>query len=100
MTAVHPHAAARSFVRGLKCRECAREYEKAPQHVCEFCFGPLEVAYDYDAIARTLTREAIVKRAPSLWRFRELLPLDGPATVGEHAGWTPLVRARRLEKKL
>jgi threonine synthase len=39
-----------SFVRGLKCRECAREYEIAPIYVCEFCFGPLEVVYNYDGI--------------------------------------------------
>ncbi|HJZ85640.1 MAG TPA: threonine synthase, partial [Polyangia bacterium] len=89
-----------SYVRGLKCRECSREYPKAPLHVCEFCFGPLEVAYDYEGAGRTLTRDAVSRRPPSMWRFRELLPLDGEPTVGERVGGTPLVRAHRLEKQL
>jgi threonine synthase len=100
MTAAQPSVQTRSYVHALRCRECAKEYEKAPLHVCEFCFGPLEVAYDYDAIARVLSREAIAKRAPGMWRYRELLPVDGAATVGTQSGGTPLVRARRLEKKL
>ena len=46
-----------SHATGLKCRECGTETPIAPLHVCETCFGPLEVQYDYDAIRRTLTRE-------------------------------------------
>src|SRR5207249_11560370 len=46
------------------------------------------------------SRDVIAKRPPGMWRYRELLPLDGPATVGERSGGTPLIRARRLEKKL
>ena len=87
-------------MRGLKCRECARAYPVAAVHVCEFCFGPLEVAYDYDAIARVLSREVIGKRAPSMWRYAELLPLDQPPTVGVQVGGTPLQRAKNLEKRL
>src|SRR2546425_13241935 len=88
------------FVQGLRCRECSKDYPTAALHVCEYCFGPLEVAYDYAAIARVLTRKTIERRLPNMWRFRELLPLDQPPTVGEHVGWTPLVRATRLGERL
>src|SRR2546421_152552 len=65
-----------SFVQGLKCKECGREYAKEAAYVCEFCFGPLEVAYDYDRIAGQLSRDVIMSRPRNLWRYRELLPLD------------------------
>jgi threonine synthase len=101
LTAPAPSAsAAPSTVLGLRCRECARDYPKEALHVCEFCFGPLEVAYDYKLIAERLTREAIARRAPNLWRYRELLPLDQPPTVGLDAGFTPLIRARNLGRAL
>lgn len=89
-----------TYVRGLKCRECGHEFPTAPTHVCEYCFGPLEVDYNYDEIARHLTREKIEKRAPTMWRYRELLPIDGEPTVGVQAGFTPLVHAKNLAKKL
>jgi threonine synthase len=89
-----------SHVSGLACRECGRRYDKAAIHVCEDCFGPLEVVYDYDAIGRVLTRERIAARPTTMWRYAELLPLDGPATVGAQVGWTPLVRADRLARVL
>jgi threonine synthase len=87
-------------VLGLKCRECGKDYEKAPIHVCELCFGPLEVAYDYDAAKKVLSREVIARRPTSMWRYAELLPLDGPPKVGSQVGWTPLVKADRLARKL
>jgi threonine synthase len=71
-----------------------------PTHVCELCFGPLEVDYDYPAIAEVMSRAVIASRPRSMWRFAELLPLDGPATVGAQAGGTPLVPARRLAERL
>ena len=61
----------------LKCRECGRQYPKAAVHVCDFDFGPLEAAYDYDAIRSVLTRKVIEGREESMWRYRELLPIDG-----------------------
>jgi threonine synthase len=64
--------------------------------VCETCFGPLEVQYDYDAIRRVLTREVIERRPRNLWRYRELLPIEGEPQIGLHSGFTPLVRADRL----
>jgi len=84
------------FVKGLKCRECGREYSVDPIYVCEFCFGPLEVAYDYNGIKGVLTREKILSRPQNLWRYRELLPIDGEPTSGLHSGFTPLVRADKL----
>jgi threonine synthase len=84
------------FVTGLRCRECGADYPLKPLHVCELCFGPLEVAYDYEAIRASLTREVIAARPRSLWRYRELLPVDGEPQVGLYSGFTPLVRAERL----
>lgn len=89
-----------SFVKGLKCRECAAPYPVAPIAICEECFGPLEVDYDYDAIKSVLTREEIERRPKTLWKFRELMPLDGEPTVGLNSGGTPLVKADRLAKAL
>jgi threonine synthase len=88
------------LMRALKCRECGREYPLTATHVCEFDFGPLEVVYDYDRIKRTLTREKIQSRPKSMWRYSELLPVaDGP-TVGLQVGFTPLIKADRLAKRL
>ncbi|MCU1279714.1 MAG: thrC, partial [bacterium] len=84
----------------LQCKECKKQYPKQALHVCEDCFGPLEVAYDYAAIGRVLSREIIAKRPGNLWRYRELLPIDGEPTVGLNAGFTPLLRARRLGEAL
>src|SRR5918992_1388577 len=85
-----------SFVKGLQCRECGQDYPKQPLHVCETCFGPLEIQYDYDGIKKSISREKIALRERNLWRYRELLPIDGEPQVGLYSGYTPLVRARRL----
>ena len=86
--------------RALKCKECGAEYELKAMHVCEFCFGPLEVAYDYSALRRTVTRESIQAGPHSIWRYRSFLPVatDNPIDVG--TGLTPLVRANRLARRL
>lgn len=88
------------FMKALKCRECGREYPLAATHVCEFDFGPLEVAYDYERAKTSLTRETIKSRPQTMWRYRELLPVAGDPTVGCQVGYTPLVRAERLAKRL
>lgn len=88
------------FMKALKCRECGREYPLEATHVCEFDFGPLEVAYDYDRIKKSLTKAAIQSRPKSMWRYRELLPVAGEPTVGKQVGFTPLVKADRLAKVL
>ena len=89
-----------SFVQGLKCRECGKEYSTTPVHVCEDCFGPLEVEYDYDGVRNSMTREKIASRALNLWRYRELLPIEGEPRVGLYSGFTPLIRAHRRGKVL
>lgn len=89
-----------SFVKGLQCRECGQNYPKEPLHVCETCFGPLEVVYDYDGIKKTISREKIQSRANNLWRYRELLPIDGEPKAGLYSGFTPLIRADRLAAAL
>ena len=89
-----------SYIKGLKCRECGKAYPVEPLAICEECFGPLEVDYDYEAIGKTLTRDEIASRPRTLWRYRELLPLDGEPTVGVNTGCTPLVRADRLAAAL
>jgi threonine synthase len=87
-------------IRGLQCRECGQLYPAEAQHVCELCFGPLEVAYDYELIGRTLTRETIERGPRSLWRYRALLPIEGERIVDSQAGFTPLVQANNLGKAL
>ncbi|HBF12676.1 MAG TPA: threonine synthase [Deltaproteobacteria bacterium] len=89
-----------SYVKALKCRECGHEYPKQPTHVCEFCFGPLEVVYDYEGIKKILTKELIGSRGPNMWRYKELLPIDNDPTVGKQVGFTPLRRASRLARLL
>jgi threonine synthase len=89
-----------SFTTGLKCRECGESYPWSPLHVCELCFGPLEVQYDYDAIAKSLTREKIESRPRNLWRYKELLPISGEPKVGLYSGYTPLVKADNLARTL
>lgn len=88
------------YVSGLKCRECGRQYPVDPIYVCEFCFGPLEVVYDYGKIKKVLTKKNIEKRPKSLWRYKELLPIDGEPQVGLSSGFTPLIRADNLAKEL
>ncbi|MEK7314139.1 MAG: threonine synthase [Deltaproteobacteria bacterium] len=89
-----------SFIKALKCRECAKEYPKTALHVCEYCFGPLEVAYEYEKIKKALTREAIEKRPANMWRYKELLPVEGEPTVGAQVGFTPLIKASNLADAL
>src|SRR5689334_21973425 len=88
------------FVRGLKCRLCGKAYPKQPLNFCTEDFGPLEVDYDYEAVGEGLNRSKIELRPNTMWRFRELLPIDGEPTVGPQVGGTPLVRADRLAEAL
>ena len=69
---------------GLQCRECGRTYPIAPIHVCDFCFGPLDVTYDYPALRQTLSREAIERGPLSLWRYWPLLPVERPSDDDGH----------------
>ncbi len=89
-----------AHVHGLRCRECGREYEIAPVYTCEWCFGPLEVVYDYDAIRTAVSRDSIAKGPRTIWRYADLLPVDPGHAVDLGAGFTPLVRADRLAGEL
>src|SRR5437879_10659161 len=94
-----------SRISSLVCRECGTEVPVAPTHVCDLCFGPLEVRYDYAEVARRVSRESIDAGPASIWRYADLLPVDldadadeGPVTLGE--GFTPLVHAPNLGETL
>ena len=88
-------------VIGMRCRECGTEYPVQATHVCEMCFGPLDVVYDYDAIRKRISHRSIAAGPPSMWRYRDLLPLEDEVpvvTLGE--GFTPLIHAERLGAEL
>lgn len=85
-----------SYVKSLRCRECGREYPAQPINICEFCFGPLEVTYDYAALSKAVTRQEIGKGPPNIWRYRQLLPVEGEKVVDMQVGFTPLVKADNL----
>ncbi|MHB8512904.1 MAG: threonine synthase [Actinomycetota bacterium] len=87
-------------IEGLRCRECAREYPAQALHVCEFCFAPLEVVYDYEAIAKRVTRASIEAGPRSMWRYDDLLPGTLASRVDLGAGLTPLRKAPRLAAEL
>jgi threonine synthase len=89
-----------SYVIGLRCRECGKfAPANTTAHVCDDCFGPYEVAYDYDGLARKVTRVSIARGPRNVWRYRDLLPVNEPAT-GFNSGWTPLRRSNRLAREL
>jgi threonine synthase len=86
-------------IKGLACKECGTEYDLTPTHICEMCFGPLEVQYDYEYLSRIVTRERIEAGPNSIWRYRDLLPGgDNPIDVG--TGMTPLLKSNRLARRL
>ena len=89
-----------SFVKSLFCRECKREYPAEAIYVCDFCFGPLEVRYDYAKITGVISRERIEKGPFSIWRYRDLLPVETNKIVDISAGCTPLIRADNLAREL
>ncbi len=94
----------------LRCRECGHRFGNQPRSICEECFSPLEIAYDYDWIryllgegttdpVRTI-REHITQRAPNMWRYSDLLPLPAGFEPRLPVGFTPLFRAPQLAEKL
>src|SRR5580692_9720411 len=84
----------------LRCRECGKTWGNQPRSICENCFSPLEVTYDYDSIRSQISREVFASRAPNMWRYRELLPLPAGYQPSLPVGFTPLVSAPRLGEKL
>ena len=89
-----------AFVNGLRCRECGKDYPSEPLNVCDYCFGPLEVVYDYTTIAEATSRDRISKGPISIWRYRDFLPTDSDHPVDIMAGFTPLIKAHNLGKRL
>ncbi len=89
-----------AHVTGLRCRECGHEYEIAPIYTCEWCFGPVEVVYDYEAIKASISREKIAAGPDNIWRYADLLPVESDAAINLGAGYTPLVRCDRLAEAL
>jgi threonine synthase len=89
-----------SFAKNLRCRECHRDYPLEALHVCEFCFGPVEVSYDYEAMLGRVTRQSIDRGPVSLWRYADLLPCESDNPVDVGAGFTPLLRAKNLGEEL
>jgi threonine synthase len=96
---MNPATLPTTAAKGLACKECGAEYELKPVHICEFCFGPLEVQYDYEYLRKTVTREKIQAGPNSIWRYQDLLPVaSDPIDVG--TGMTPLVKSNRLARRL
>ncbi len=84
----------------LQCRECGRRWGNRPVSICEQCFSPLEVTYDYDRIKAQVNPQTISTRPTSIWRYSELLPLPEDYKPSVPVGFTPLVRTPELGKFL
>jgi threonine synthase len=88
-----------SYVRTLRCRKCGREYPLGPVNLCDFCFSPLEVNYDYKSMAKDVSVEKITSGPSSIWRYRDLLPANDEV-VDLGTGFTPLTLAANLGREL
>ena len=92
----------------LRCRECGRSWGNQPRSICDECFSPLEITYDYDSIRASIaqggqvksSRERIAQRPPNMWRYAELLPLPAGFEPRLPVGFTPLFQAPRLAARL
>lgn len=95
-TPAAPTTSPAARILGMRCRNCGASQPIGLSYVCPSCFGPLEVEYDHAIVGQTLTREAIAARAPGIWRYAELLPVEEPPARGLPVGSTPLLSAERL----
>ncbi len=86
----------------LRCRECNKSWGNIAKSICEDCFSPLEVFYDYDAIRKSedFTRGKIAQGAPNMWRYSALLPLPEGYQPTLPVGFTPLIKARSLATQI
>jgi threonine synthase len=100
MTATQVLSSTTTAMTGLKCKECGTEYAAKATHVCEMCFGPLEVKYDYEKIKRNVTRQSIQAGPHSIWRYKDFLPVESENPIDVGTGMTPLVKANRLARRL
>jgi len=92
-----------SYVRGLRCRECRKEFPLEPIAGCDECFAPLEVYYDLPALKAALHPRDLASRPADMWRYRELLPFTAAEVTGLAmlpVGGTPLLPAPRLAREL
>ena len=97
----HTAASASQTFTALRCRECGETYDLGAKHVCEdVCFGPLEVAYDYDTIRQRVSRASIEAGPKSIWRYKDFLPVESETPIDVGTGMTPLLKANRLARRL
>jgi threonine synthase len=91
-----------NFLTHLECTRCGKRYDAGiVQSVCADDGKPLYACYDLETVAKAVTPETIGKRVPSLWRYREFLPVrDEENIISLGEGFTPLVRAKRLGSRL
>src|SRR6188472_2914898 len=87
-------------VESLKCKECGTGYELDASYVCENCFGPLEVAYDFSGLDADEVKRGIQAGSQGIWRYRDFLPFEGRASDPLEPGFTPLLKADRLAERL
>jgi threonine synthase len=87
-------------VQALKCKECDTAYPLDARYVCEHCFGPLEVAYDFSGVDAAEAKRKIQAGPQTIWRYADFLPFEGVPPVGLPVGLTPLQRAPRLAEAL
>jgi threonine synthase len=87
------------MIYALRCRECGKSWGNQPRSICEDCFSPLEVSYDYGAARGQFTREKIAQGPPSMWRYSALLPLPEHYQPSVPAGFTPLLQAPHLARQ-
>ncbi len=88
-----------SYATSLRCRKCGREYPLKPLNLCDFCLNPLEVNYDYKAMAEVVSREKLAQGPMGMWRYRDLLPIEGKE-IDIGTGFTSLVKADNLGAEL
>lgn len=84
----------------LRCNECGKSFGNRPQSACDDCLAPLEVQYDLEAIRGQITRESIAKGPVNIWRYKQLLPIPEGFAPDIPVGFTPLVRAKSLGKRM
>ena len=99
ITSDAPRSASTGFA-GLRCGHCGADAPTGPNFICGRCFGPLRAVYDYELIAARLSHDVIAARPTSIWRYGELLPIDAIPTDGLSVGYSPLVQAPRLARRL
>ncbi len=88
-----------SYARALRCRKCGQEYPLEPRNMCDFCLSPVEVSYDYKAMAKSVTRDKLKEGPLSIWRYRDMMPTNGDE-VDIGTGYTPLIKADNLGGEL